>query len=113
MTFGTQARQELVEQDHLAAVYHEASQSLFFLSRCRLGAVKEEWMVARFLELHSDVEERYAAVAGRKRFVVLASAQLIRLRTCVMSQEPVLWPRQACTTSSASPTSRPSRSFLS
>lgn len=50
-------RQEFVQENHFATIDDNVPQRLFFDVRAHFGAIKQEWVIARLLELHSNVEE--------------------------------------------------------
>ena len=58
-----QAREQLVQQDHLPAVHNEALERRLVVVAAELGAVEQEGVVSGLLKLHDDVEQRDIAVA--------------------------------------------------
>lgn len=79
-----EAREELVEEDHLAAVRDDSLEGLFAVVGAGLGAFEEEGMVRRLLQLHGDVEEGDSGVSPAKSRVVLWK-QVVK--TCRMEEE--------------------------
>lgn len=71
MSILLESREELVEEDHLAAVRDDSPEGLLAKVRARLGAFEEEGMVRGLLELHRDVEEGDSRIGSTESRVVL------------------------------------------
>jgi hypothetical protein len=73
VTILLEARQELVQQNHLARVHHEAFERLFTRLGLRLGTFEKVRVIGRLLELHGDVEQRDLLVGSAEGRVILQS----------------------------------------
>lgn len=63
--------EKLVEEDHLSRIHNEAFERFLASAGASLGALEEEGVVGRLLELHRDVQKGDAGVGTTERLVVL------------------------------------------
>ncbi len=63
MPIVAQLFQQLVEEHHLATTHDQSLERFFAVIRSNFSAVKEEWVIGCFLELHCDIEQADVVVA--------------------------------------------------
>ena len=75
-----QSGEELVQKEHLAAVHDQAFERFVANFRSSLGSVKQVWMIASFLQLHSNIEQRNRSVVRAECAVVSRQNVLVPVR---------------------------------